>query len=785
MLRCCVVDLVVLDSCGSSNARLKDFFTCQFPKANEEDGQPVDKQGEDYKKKDAEWQLRKKFEERISNRLNADITFSLKNFQFYSAVDLAWEPPPIAPALYPMLLYAQGKLNLAACATQLNSLGCADQFCERNEKKEVIGINLPKFCEVSINLVRSIITRRLAAQSNRYSDLYPYFKFESRGTSQVGKLRADIMSQRSDIMADQFGYEAHDEQVDRDMMMYGHQLDFIRCAWERELQWVQQPKPDEDQSKEIKYEAAVVREGLSWINPHPTRVFYDNAHPMSSINDDNGCEYIGFWDVLRFKDVAKNPKYWNRKNVGYNSEYASLFTNYTNYFSQYYCTVTPPTGNNTTDLTSQNDRKNWVGVYAGDEDDSSIVVANYFEKIIPKEWGIGNYPYPVWVRFVVAGWETVMYAEFLPSTPAAYAGFNQKDDRRLNLGIGHELLTYQDHMSNLTTALLMALKGDNIKILVIDIDHLKPEQVQQIRKDAKGESLYTETKILEVSRAKLEEMGLKIDDIIKLVETKSSEQITKIVMAMGNMLQMVERLAALSPQEQGQPAPREISATETNLIAGTTESVYNFISNAIDRFRNAKKRIIYESYVNFGEQNFRVPVMSRYPRKVITEAGFEIKDEESTGNSMDPSMELVRGTVLGSKRKLIHDYIFTSRDGAERTSNAQGAQYITEVLKSVLPIPAVQEQMTKTQLFDLLNELFRMGGNYDLKLESEVGGDEPLSPSASEQLDAQIEKITNIIGQNSKEIATLMQAVTKLGGGALHGNGSATSIQTPTVPIQR
>src|ERR1051325_7761087 len=176
------------------------------------------------------------------------INFSLKNYQFYSAVDLAWEPPPLASKIHPLVLYAQNRIDMGACASQLATLKCADEFVKKDEKGNVVGIDPPRFFDVSINLVRSMITRRLAAQSNKYNNLFPYFKYESRSTSQVGKLRADIMSQRTDIMADQFGYRHHDTQVDRDMMMYSCCIDFVRCAWEKDKAFSEVQKAPGDQS---------------------------------------------------------------------------------------------------------------------------------------------------------------------------------------------------------------------------------------------------------------------------------------------------------------------------------------------------------------------------------------------------------------------------------------------------------------------------------------------------------------------------------------------------------
>jgi hypothetical protein len=763
-----------LKSVGTTNERLKEIFTAT-PLA--EGGDFTEEEKEERKKL---CDTRKKFEDRINNRLMEHINHSLKNYQFYSAVDLAWEPPPLAQKIHPLVLYAQNRIDVSSCANQLAALKCTDEFVKKDEKGTITGIDAPRFFDVSINLVRSITTRRLAAQSNKYNNLFPYLKYEPRSTSQVGKLRADVFSQRADIMADQFDYKHHHTQVYRDAMLYGHSIDFVRCAWERDMQWAEKSKAPGDTSDPT-FESVVTREGLAWVTPHPTRVFWDNAYPLASLNSDSGCTYVGFWDVSRFGDIATNPLYWNRKEVGYNQTYIGLFATYAQYFSQYYTKITPPAPpDNWADATSSNDRSNLIGYYSGEANDVSVVKAEYFEKLTPSEWGIGTYPYPVWVRFVVAGWNTVIYAEILPNCPAAVLSFNERDDRQVNLGIGHELLAWQDHMTNLVSYLLLALSGDNQKIMVLDIDVLTPEMLTLFRKRTQGKNWRSETTILEISRAKLAELGLKIEDIVKLVETRSSAQITLIFEAMLRLMQLMERTLALSPQEQGQPAPREISATETNLIAGTTESVYNFISDAIDEFRSAVKRIVYEAYMAFGEPNFKVPIIGRYSPATIKKAGLEISDMDDEEAAQ--SFGRLTGTITGAKRALEHEYIFTSRDGADRASNQQAAQTLSEFMKTVFPIPAFQEAMTRNKMCGILNEVARLSGAFDLHLDDEdPKGNEPMMPSANEEFQKALEQITSTLEQLAKRMDGVEAALSKAGAG---GNGAPPLGPGPMMPPQ-
>lgn len=753
-----MVDPKILESSkyGSTKERLKEVFTA---KSYERGSKTLSRQEKIQINKDIE--ARKYWEDRIQNRQEEHINFSMTNQHLYGAIDLAWDSAPINKTLYPLMLYAQGRIDVRACHAQLCAVGCKDQFVTKDKDGNILSVDLPKFTDVWVNIVRSVLTRRLAAQCNKYNNLWPFFKYESRSTSQVGKLRADIMSSLADIMADQFDYRAHHEQVYRDTLLYGHSIDFINCAWERDRQMICRAEIAEMSTGESDFDSRIIREGLPWTNPHPTRAFWDAEHPLRTINSDTGCSYIGYWDVVRAGSIRNNPMFWNRDQLHWSTGQAELFTQYSIYFREHFCSIKAPPSAVNFSIGYGNDRKNQFGMYQSVEEDTAMVVTNYFEKIIPSECGLGSYPYPVWMRLIAAGATSIVWAEFLPSTPAAVCSYNENDSRAVNISLAHELLSYQDQMTNLLSYLLLAIKNENVKIVVIDTDILSTEQIQKVREQCRGKNYYAEPIVLEVSRSEKVELGFDIKKAVEIVETKQQAAVDVIFRAMLQLMSLMERLLAMSPQEQGQAADREISATESNAISRTTESVYNYISDSFDAYRAAQKRIIYDSYQAFGRRDFRVPAIGRYTTQTVRAAGFDVADEDQVTMTEDQPRSV---TVLGTKEKLVHDYIFTSRDGAERASDVQAAQYLTEALKSILPIPAVQGAMTKNQLFEILNELLRKTGVFDLKLESQDGkGDEPLDGGAGD-LQGVLEQITQTLEKQGGEIQQIQQLMAQLAG---------------------
>lgn len=755
-----MIDFQILRKHGTTNERLKEIFTAVAPQDTEvltED---------DRRKRELDVAQKNKVEERIQSRLSEQILHCVKNYKTYAAVDLAWDSNVLTGLNLPLLQYAQGRIKVESCVQQLQALPNADKYLARNDKGEATGINLPVFLDVECNLVRSFVTRRLAAQSNKYSNLWPYYKYESRSTGPVGKLRADVMSQRADIMADQFGYREHDKHVYRDMFLFAHSVDFVRTGWEIDRQLAARPAIEELASEEPEVEEEIVREGIGWVAPHPSRVFWDNAYPLVSINSDSGCEYVGYWDVRRYKDVASNPAYWNREAISYGSTpwLWTIFSSYEAYWNQYYTQVLPPPSAQLTrvpvnDIAGANDRSMNVGVYNAQMPDSAVFVTEYYEKVIPAHFNCGTYPYPVWTRFTVAGDHTVIFAEFLPSSPGAYCGLNESENRQVNVSFAHDLIAWQDQMNNLINAMILTVKEELVKVFGVDTDMVSDEKVlKQLDSHFQGNNWPSKPLLLKYSRSQAMDEGIKPDKAFEIAETRAGQSLTSILQAMIRLVDLVEKLNAMSPAEMGQPAPREITATESNEMSATTQSVYTFISDAIDSFHAAKKRIIYESVVSRQQGRIRLPVINRYSAQTIKKAGFqEIPDEIE-----DSSQEVSRRTVIGTASKLAHDYIFTTRDGSERPTNVQAANTLVQLLAQLVSIPIVLQGMGKDRLFAMVNEIFLLiGAGFDLRLELDEGEDNSMGVDQIEQIAQQVQQLAQMttqlaqaVSQNTERIGT-------------------------------
>lgn len=734
-----MVDYSILKRFGSTTEKIRKVFTCDDPES-------------------PHYEARKKFEERLRSRTREGITHSLDAYEMYAAADMAWDSSPIVRETLPLMLYAQKRISMDQCAKHLEGLKCADRFVVKDESGEVKDISLPKLYEVSVNLVRSYVTRRLAAQATRFAGLFPYFKYEPRSTSQVGKIRGDALSQRMEIMADQFGYRHLGSQIIRDVLLYGHSVVFPACSWERQVQWEKQRvDPEmivEDDARGI--ESRVVREGVPFVMPHPTRTFWDNLFPLSSINTDTGCRWLGFWEIQRYSDIQSNPAYFNKDKIRFTEQGRQFYTRYGPYFNLYYNStrITFPMPNPIDGSpAADNDRQNNIAYYTHVLGDSAMFVTEYYEKVVPADVGLGDYPFPVWLRLVVGSDETVIYGEFMPSRPGIYFGYNENDSRQKNISVAMELMPYQDQLTNLYSQILLTAKADLLKIYTLDIDNVSEEIRAAVKKTLESKDYYVHPLLLEYSGNKMRNLGVNATSPLTINTGNSGGSISQLFNVIGQLLSTVERLMVLSPQELGQPAPREISATEVSEISQSTNTVYGFISDAIDEGRAAWKQLLYESLIAKGSETIRVPVIGRYTNETVEGAGFSVEDSDDTESG--PSQQ----TVLGTKNNLIFDYVFSSRDGGDRSINSQAAQTLTQLIGSVATIPEIAKALGKKKLFEMINEVFRLSGaGYDLKLE--VGPEE--ADAIDDQQNQQIQSLTQAVTDIQNQIATFTQAAQQL-----------------------
>jgi hypothetical protein len=743
-----MVNKDILRKFGCTQERLREIFTAT--------------EGEDF-------YTRQHFQDMIQSRILEGIRSCAEHAKLYMSVDMAWDSLPINKSTIPLLQYAQGKINLEQCHDKLQDIGMSDKFCEYDDEGELKNINALRLYEVSVNIIRSYVTRRVAAQASRFCNLFPYFKYEPRSTALADKLRADVLSQRVEMMAEQFGYRHQFEQIIRHMFMYGHSVAFPETSWTEDIQW---RYTSDDLTGADNLESFAEKAGVKFVTPHPTRVIRDISQPLHDVNNNQGPEWIGYWDIVRYGDINKNPATWNADKISFTNSLSSIYNTYADFFGYYFKddVTFPKIG----DMFSfKNERTAQTGLYAAEDEDKGMFVTQMYMRVNPKRDKLGDYPHDVWLKLTVASDETVLYAEYLPSLPAVYGGINENDDRMANISVAHEIMPYQDQLTNILNSMLEQMKMSMFKIFAIDQDALDDDVKEYIKNALADDSFYAKPKALFYSGQKAADLGINNNDFIRVVDVQKelSAGINQSIQAILQLLNLVERLLILSPQELGQPAPREISATEVAEIANTTNSIYSFISEGVDDMRCAMKKVIYEHLVSCSTDSFVVPIKGRYSEQIIRDAGFDV---ETSGDPMAS-----KRNVIGKPSNLIYEYLFSARDGAERARDTQSAQVLGQLLMQLLQVPDMAKALGRERIFNMFNEIFRMSGAHDLKLETDEADEEQeLTNVGNEQFLAQLR-------EQWPQVLKMLEALVQKEAQAQQGMGQPGSRPAPSQPEQQ
>ena len=391
--------------------------------------------------------------------------------------------------------------------------------------------------------------------------------------------------------------------------------------------------------------------------------------------------------------------------------------------------------------------------YTDTSQDQALWLSHYYEKATPKDVGLGDYPYPVWFHNVVAGDCTVVFSEVLPSRPGYDMAYDQNDDRHFSPSMALDTLPYQDQVSNLFSSMLYLLQIQNILLLSLDSD-MVPENIRkEIGDIVKGRKLFDKIHVIPFE-SKTNELFDRstTKDPIKIFQAQVGNVVGDLMRAIGETIGMLERNQMMSPNEMGQFVERATSATEVQQVSSTSNDLHSFKSSGIDEARQAMKIIIYESLMACGSKTLKVSVPERYPDDVISAAGFEVGP---SGYTQAAGMNLV-----GSKDYLLGEYIFSSRDGAERTSNTEAAKVLMELMRYVMgseqTFSAFVESYGMEQITNALSEIFRMAGS-PMVLKLPVSFDEEeMKANLRQSLMKKLEELEQRVGPLEQFAQTLM-----------------------------
>lgn len=690
----------------------------------------------------------------IASRSRGGRDYNLTNYRTYHALEEAWDMPlkQITPTM--LLSLMDKSQDPVAVMDTLKSWGIdpSEALMEVPDPKtpgaSIKQVSIPAFFRVFIPLAKAYVTIRWAKLVNDRNQV-PHFKYEPAISNQITRMRCEVITAAVEEMSNQYGYFEVEKQAIHRMLHLGQQLLFPMEAWHYESQLVGKNSPYKGEEKDG-YIEAVVREGIRYHLPHPARTYRDQAHYPSTFNTDSGASYAGYWRIVRYSEIANNKSFFNLDviRVGNNDWFTSgkgIFQNI------YPCTMSFPSVDTASPGVSVHDSEKHMasGFYTSTPTDHGILIHEYFQKLNPKDCGLGEYDYDCWFRFVLAGDDTVIYAEPIAYTPVISYAYDADESRSMQSSMTLEILPFEAQLGNLFSQYLISVKQNLYTLNLVDTDVVNQATIDQMRK-ATGMT-YTGLNVFPFSGKAFQTAQTNPRAVYS--ERFAQVDTNSIAMAMKIVLEMVERLLVMSPQEMGQVASHEQTREEVKQIQGHASSRLQFTAAAADRAREAIKRQLYEGKMAYGEDEFyaQIPADPEINEKMLSALGFTWKGQDKdTG----------RVTVKATKTAVNYEKFVANRDGADRINEADLARNMAAFMAEILGNPISAQAVGPDQAITMINLIGKASGfPRDFKLVNKMNDKSLLQENNEELLKQVQDMLKQVMDQMTGDVKGAFQTV--------------------------
>lgn len=724
------VDIATLKQYGCSSGHYKPIWT---------------KQPSAYSKR------QKRLVDLISGRIRDGYTNTLREHRAYYAVDLAFETPFAQTTATFVNHIRSQNLNYDQTVEALKSYGLSESelFLDIPAADGSMRrmINVPVFYQIYIPIVKAYVTAITAEIFNERNTV-PMLPYKPLKNSEKNKIRCDVITDIGQTMATQYGYASLYRQTILQMLKYGIMLAFPREEWHTEYQII-------DGKKEL------VKEGLRYMTPHPSRTYFDLEYPLTSFNTDTGCTFAGHWHVLSYGTILDNRDYWNRANIfsGTNWFQSPLAGNY---FSEVFpCNMKWPPR-----WTGPMNREDKMAWYNSSEDrDKAVFVTEHFQKLVPKDWDLGTYPYPVWHRFTVAGDDTIIWSEPVGYNPVWFMGYDYDEQMARTSSLGLEIIPWQDQLGNILSQMLLTMRQNLTNVIFYDTNLVDGEEIKIIQNS--GERKYKSIQWVPFDSFKNAAARLNQTQAffpVKFEKVPIAEQIQ----CLSTTLNIMERVLQISPQQLGGAASHQQSKAEVVQTAGSGNNRIAFLSTTVDEGTDAWMRQLYDAEQNYLDPKFEAEITNDTPdiEKHLADMGFTIRHKGE--NTV---------TVSGHKRRLRLEGFASVNVGPNRTRDKEIAQVIFQVVSTVAGQEDLHKKIGAKNLLRLIEQAAILSGapaDFKLNIDQDAEDDQQVEPQVLEAIkQAQsatmdaiqkkiVEPIAQEIGQDQTKIEQMQQTLAQL-----------------------
>lgn len=689
----------------------------------------------------------KKLEYLIQSRLNDGWLMNMREYKPYLAIDMAYNASfdQTTPTLINNLVNRNSKPEDLLSTLDQWGMKPEDLFLDMGKSangEQMWRLNPPTFYKMMVNLTKAYVTIRQAKLFNDRNQS-PLLKYEPVESNAETRILTEIITYAVQVISSDFGYASVLKQEIFQALMYSVCLTFPREVWHPQYQL------NDDGEKVLQ------KEGIRYCTPHPTRMFWDLHYDISTFNTNTGCEYAGYWKVVPYGEILDNPLYWNRRAIGYGSSngWASFDPALTSqFFAEVYpCRMSfPPT--NTGD---QKSREANAAFYATAERDKAVFQTDFWMKLVPAKYKMGTYRYPIWVRFIVASDNTIIYAEPCCYNPIKFTGYdtNLLDSRNSSLAL--EVIPFQDIVGNILSQILLTNKQNLASVNFYDKNILNREDIDKVKNG--GETMLRSMNFVPYDSMKFNRQGLNPKDSVFQIRFENKD-VQPHFQALNTVLGILERLLQLSPQESGQSASHQQSAEELKQVGSSTTNRVEFTGSFIDEATDAWKAQLFEAMRAYADDDVEAMVPSDIPdvEQHLTDLGFALSGKvRGEGKLM----------VVGSKKNLNIDTLASTGKGDNRKNETQTAQVMMQAVSAVAANQQLAQLVGPKTLLKIIEQAAKLAGaDSDFKLRPDQKAQLDMLQQLAQQIQAAAVKQVEEDGFKpiAKEIADLQSAVQKI-----------------------
>ena len=688
-----------LEKAGYSDDKLKKLFTA-----------------EDAKKKDGV----KKLIQLNSRRIDDEIQRNLREAPVYRAIDAAYDvaPTTIFHALVNDML-AQG-----CTATQISdalksrpegkqlekmlvpALNNDNEPLKDSSGNPIMRLDLPIFLNVLLPLVASYLTARWASLWAE-RDRHPLFKYEPLRNSRINRAKTKIVTSIIDRVGNDLGYRADLRTALQQALKYGRCMVLPMEPYYMERQC-------DDKGKDY-----TVAEGLRMDIPHISRSFLDQAHRHTTANYNTGSEYGGYWTVRRYGDVAADKTLWNSDAIkgGYSDDMMALW-NWWRMLEP--CQLKFPSFNS-----SPKDRTEDAFLYTQANEDDAVTLAPIFHKLVPKDWDLYDYEYPVWHRLLFAGPSTVVHVAPLSYNPLTTFLYDYDPNSVRPRSLALELMPWQDQLGNLLTQYIVSVRANADRIVFWNSDVVNQKDINAL--GIAGDRKVKGTVYIPYSRDELR-YGMQDKNDIFSSFVPPAFNTGEIGTAISMLLSTMERALSFAPQEVGGTATHEQSAHEIRVIQQNMTGRQQLTSSHFRDAEQAWKKAAYEAYVQADTEDEFDAVIDNADEDLI-EAAKELKFKVEK-NDTKTSMQI---TIRGDRTALELDAFASELEGADRMDDTKIAVAMVQAFQTMFSNPAIVQQIGVEQLVLMFNQMLGyIGVPIDFRLRLHPGAKPDQKPEGEE-----------------------------------------------------